>query len=156
MDAVRERLSALAASPPPEGTDRVMAGGFFLGGGAVEGQDLRLSYHFNSAKNAQDYGVRGVLRDTGDWRMIRLTLTARDPWLGPIEMFFLALFLGFHVYFGETPAKGAVVILVAVMALYAIANLLYIPDVVTSRVSDLVASTVNGSVLHRRGWVVPE
>jgi hypothetical protein len=99
--------------------------------------------------------VRGAIQDERDWRIIRLKLTAHDPWLGRVETLFLAAFTAYHVYLGEVPPKGAVGVLVFVMAVYAVANLLYIPDVVTNRVSALIASEVNGSVQQSRGWVVP-
>lgn len=155
VDTVRERLAALAAEPPPEGMKGFFAGGRYEGWD-VDGQEFRLDYRVNNPKNPQSYAVRGTVQDMRDWRILRLKLTAHDPWLGPIELIFLAAFVGFHVYLGEVPPKGAVLILLFVMAVYAFANLLYIPDVVTNRIAERLASEVNGSVQQARGgWAVP-
>lgn len=154
-DTVRERLAALAAAGGPEGFDRLMASGFFLDGGSVGRRDFHLDYRFNSAKNPQTYAVHGRLVDTPDWRIVRLKLTAHDPWLGPMELLLLGAFLAFHAVMGELPARAAVGALLLVMVVYALANLLYIPEVVTSRIAGQIASALNGSVRHGGEWVVP-
>jgi hypothetical protein len=155
-EAIRARLSVLVDDPVPDGFGRVLANGYILEGGVVGPREFSLDYRFNSARNPQTYSVHGKVQDTRDWRILRLKLTARDPWLGPVELFFLVLYLALYVFTGEVPPKGAFVILAAVMGLYAAANLLYIPSVVTSRVSCLLASEVHGSVQNGGEWVVPD
>jgi hypothetical protein len=87
--------------------------------------------------------------------VLRLKLTARDPWLSRIELFFFVLFIGLHVALGEVPARGGVVVLFFLMGLYAVVNLLWVPAVVTGRVTKEIAAAVKGSVLSGAQWVVP-
>lgn len=155
VDAVRSYLSVLAEEGSPEGVDRLLAHGFFLAGAAVGERDFHFDYRFNSSKNPQTYAVRGTIRDERDWRILRLKLTAHDPWLGPLEAIFLAIFIAFYVFTGEMPPKAAIGIFFGLTGLYAIANLLYIPAVVTARASALLASQVRGSILTGDDWVVP-
>ena len=154
-DTVRERLEALAARPAPEGIQGFLAGGRFENWN-VGHREFRLDYHVNNPKNPQTYAVRGTMQDARDWRILRLKLSAHDPWMGPVEAFFLVAFIAFHVYVGELPAKGAVVVLILVMGVFAFANLLLGPDLITNRIASLIASEVNGSVQQRSGWVVPD
>ena len=154
VDEVTTRLSVLVNDPPPGGTSAFFAHGYFLGG-SVDGSDFYLDYKFNSHKNPQTYGVHGKLQDARDWRILRLKLTARDPWLSRIELFFILMWIAFYVILGEMPPKGAFGILIFVMGIYATANLLYIPSLVTERVSALLASEVNGSIQMGGDWVVP-
>jgi hypothetical protein len=53
------------------------------------------------------------------------------------------------------PRRGAVGALLLVMGLYAAVNLLWVPEVITGRVSAAIASAVNGSVRSGREWEVP-
>ena len=155
VDSVRERLAALAAQPAPEGMRGFFANGVFEGW-EVDAREFRLDYRMPNPKNPQTYAVRGTVQDMRDWRIVRLKLTAHDPWLGPIELLFFLGFIAYHVFLEELPPRGAVMVLLLVMSVYAFANLLYIPDVVTNRISALIASEVNGSVqLARGGWEVP-
>jgi hypothetical protein len=151
---IRERLSSLAAEPPPEGGSAFFAHGYVLGG-SVGARDFHLDYKFNSAKNPQTYSVHGAVEETRDWRILRLKLTAHAPWFSKWELGGLVLFLAFSLYTREIPPAGAASLALFVMALYAGANLFYIPDVVTNRVSSLVAAQVRGSVRQGRQWIVP-
>ena len=74
-----------------------------------------------------------------------------SPWVLAFGAFLVAI----PVVIEGRPLGAAVVTLALVAALYAFANLLYIPNVVTSSVSTLLASTLSGSVLMGRQWVVP-
>lgn len=140
---VHERLSALAGTA-----------GYFMGG-SVGPRDFELTYHFNNHRNPQTYSVYGKVQETPDWRVLRLRLTAYSPWLSRWSLVGLVLYLGFLVYTRDVPPGGAVVLFGFVIAVLAFANLFYIPDVVTSRVSSILASEVRGSVLQRGEWVVP-
>ena len=151
---VHERLSALAGTAGPEGFGRLMAHGYFTGG-SVGPRDFELTYHFNSHRNPQTYSVYGKVQETPDWRVLRLRLTAYSPWLSRWSLVGLVLYLGFLVYTREVPPGGAVLLFGFVIAVLAFANLFYIPDVVTSRVSSILASEVRGTVLQRGEWVVP-
>lgn len=154
-ESVQARLSVLVNDGAPEGATRFFANGFFLGG-SVGPRDFHLDYRFNSAKNPQTYAIHGRVQETPDWRILRLKLTAHAPWVSRWEALAMALFTGFYVYTGEMPPRGGVFAFAFVMAIYAFANLFYIPDVVTSRVSGILASEVRGSVLQRGTWVVPK
>jgi hypothetical protein len=156
MDAgeVRVKVEEVAARERPTGSEALFAHGYFLGGG-VEGDEIWLDYRFNSARNPQTYRVRGRIQDAKDWRILRLVLTAHDPWLSGIELMVLVGFSGFYVWMGEMVPRGALVILAFVLGVYAVSNLLYIPSVVAQRVSALLASEVHGSVQSGSKWVVP-
>lgn len=153
-EAIRERMSALASEPEPEGFDRMTANGYFLGG-FVGAKEFDIDYRFNSQKNPQTYAVHGKVQETKDWRIVRLKLTAHTAWLSGLEILGLVGFAAFYVATGELPPKPAIAIVVGLTAIYAIANLLFIPSVVNGRVSAIVASQVNGSVLMGGKWVVP-
>lgn len=154
VETVHERIAALAAEPAAGGMKAFLAHGHFAGW-TVEPQDFRFDYTVNNPKNRQSYAVHGTVRDARDWRILRLKLTAHDPWLGRIELGFLAAFTAFYAYSGELPPGFAVFSLLFVMAVYAFANLMYIPDAVTARMAGLIASEVNGSVQSGNDWVVP-
>ena len=154
VDAVRERLTAVATAPAPEGLDALLAKGTFDAWTLGE-RDFRFDYTVNNPKNRQSYAVKGTIQDARDWRVLRLKLTAHDPWLGRIELGFLVAFILLYVALGEMPPGGAVMVLLFVMAVYAFANLMYIPDVVTGRIAGLLASEINGSVQRGGEWVVP-
>jgi len=151
MESVRERIAGIARGTESPGS--FVAQGHFLGG-TVGADDFHLDFRFGG-KNPAQYSVRGRIQDAKDWRILRLKLTARDPWLGPIELAALAGFVAFHAWADEVPARGAIAVLAGVMAFYAFLNLLYVPDVVTSRVSGSIAAELNGSVQRGEEWVVP-
>ena len=153
-ETIRERMSALASEPEPEGFDRMMANGYFLGG-FVGAREFDIDYRFNSRRNPQTYAVHGKVQDARDWRIVRLKLTAHTAWLSGLEILGLLGFTVFYVATGELPPKPAIGIFLGLTAVYAIANLLFIPTVVKGRVSAIVASQVNGSVLMGGKWVVP-
>jgi len=146
LETVRERLARIAqgtASP-----DTPITRGHVLSG-TVGPDDFHLAFRFQSAKNPAKYSVRGRIQDETDWRIVRLKLTARDPGLGPVELAFLAGFVALHVWAEELPAKAGIGALMAVMVFYALVNLLYVPDLVTSRVAGAIAAEINGSIQRR-------
>jgi hypothetical protein len=152
-ETIRERLSPFA-----RGEDR--APGFWIEkgrftGGTVEESAFQLDFLFDRSRNGQTYAVKGRVQDDLDWRVIRVKLTARDPWLSKVELFFIALFTGLHYVAGDVPRRGALAVLLFVMGLYAFINLFWVPALVTGRVSGEIASAVNGSVLTGDQWVVP-
>jgi hypothetical protein len=154
FEGVRQRLHGFASDGTPDGVDRFLANGYFMGGW-VGAREFHLEYRFNSAKNPQTYDVAGTIRDTPDWRIIRLKITAHSPWMGWWGLVVVILYAAFSVYTGEIPAQGVVVVVGLALAFAAFANLLYIPDVVTNRVSALLAGALRGSVLQQGRWVVP-
>jgi hypothetical protein len=154
-EEIHERLAALVAHPPPDGTSAFFAHGYILGG-SVSPRDFHLDYQFNSARNPQTYSVQGTVEDTPEWRILRLKLTAQDPWVSKWEVGALLLVLGFSIYGRDVPPGGAVAAALVVVALYVAANLFYVPDMATSRVASLVADQVQGSVRQGSQWVVPE
>ena len=154
-EEIHDRLAALAAHPPPDGTSALFAHGYILGG-SVSPRDFHLDYKFNSAKNPQTYSVHGTLEETPDWRILRLKLTAHAPWVSKWEVGALVLFLGVSIYARDMRPGGALAAALLVMAIYAAANLFYVPDAVTQRVSSALAAHLKGSLQQGREWVVPE
>ena len=73
------------------------------------------------------------------------------PWF---LVFPVAIF-GLHLAYGVMPEKGILAAFGVVMAVYAIRNLLFLPDVVTGRVAGEIAAEVSGSVQRGSEWVVP-
>ena len=153
-EAVRDRLSTLAGEGSPEGWDRFMSHGYFLNG-RVDVKELHIDYHYNAHRNPQTYAVHGRVQDTKDWRILRLKMTAHSAWLSGIELVILAALLGFWVVTGEKPPAAAVGTLLIVTAVYAFANLLFIPEQVKLRVASMLATQLSGSVQVGDQWVVP-
>ena len=152
LATVRERMARIAVGNETPGS--LVAQGHFLGG-TVGADDFHLEFRFAGGKNPANYSVHGRIQDAKDWRVLRLKLTAHDPWLGRIELAFLAGFVGLHVWAEEIPARGGIAVLLGLMAFYAVLNLLYVPALVTSRVSGTIAAELNGSVQSGDAWVVP-
>ena len=153
MPGAMERLSALVAAPPPEGVARFLSKGHFLGG-SVGTSSFNVDYRYHNPKNPQTYTVEGALEDTGEWRVVHLTITAHDPWIAWWMLPLIALLAGLGTYGRARPGAG-VLLFLFVVAVVAAANLLYIPDRVAERVSALVASAVRGSVLRGGQWITP-
>ncbi|HEY2941873.1 MAG TPA: hypothetical protein VGN09_05525 [Vicinamibacteria bacterium] len=153
-EALRQRLAALAEEQEPEGARRLLADGFFLAG-HVDGQAFDLAYRHNNPRNAQTFDVHGVIDATPDWQILHLRMTAQQPWARWWEIaIWAAVAAGLAVARSIKPG-AALVIFAFVNAVYAFANLLYIPDVSAGRIARLVARAVNGSVLENGSWVVP-
>lgn len=153
-DGVRERLSTLEYEPAT-GVGQLFVSGYLVGD-AVGRDDFRFEYHVRGRDNPQDYVVRGTLSDARDWRILRLKVTARAPWITRWQLAFGIPFVAFAVYAVKLSPVQATLFFALGVALHAVTNLFYIPAVVTNRVSSIVASTVSGSVLEDRGWTVPE
>jgi hypothetical protein len=151
LETVRERLARIArgmASP-----DTPVARGHVLGG-TVGPDGFHLDFRFQG-DNPQNYSVHGRIQDAKDWRILRLKLTARDPWLGPVELAVLAGFIALNVWAEELPARAAIAVIGVLMALYALVNLWYAPGLVTRRVSATLAAELDGSVQRGSQWMVP-
>lgn len=153
-EAVLVRLREMVESPAPEGSDRFFAHGYLVGG-AVGKDEFLFDYHFNSHRNPQTYEVRGMVDDASDWRVLRIDLKAHDPWMNGWSALVMAAFAAFVVVADDVPVGGAAALVAFVLAVYAGANLVYIPDAVTSRVTRELAARVHGSVFTRGDWVVP-
>ena len=154
-ETVRDRLEALAGGGSPEGWDRFMSHGYFLNG-RVDAKELHIDYHYNAHRNPQTYAVHGRVQDTRDWRVLRLKMTAHKPWLNLLET---AILLGVAVFYmatGEFPPGPALGMVAIVTAIYAFANLMFIPNQVQLRVASMLATQVNGSVQVGDQWVVPQ
>lgn len=130
-------VAALVARPDPHS----------LRGGSVATTEFQLEYRFAAPKNTQDYLVHGRIEDTQDWRLVRLELQARDPWIHPLMILMVPLVLGVPVYVGELSLAALVAITAALVGFYAFLNLLYVPDTVARRVTRLVAEAVKGTVV---------
>lgn len=153
LETVRERLRRIAGGTPPPGG--FVEKGHFLGG-TVGADDFHFDFRFASAKDPQTYTVHGRVQDHRDWRILRLKVVSKDPWMHPLVFVFPAGFLGLHLAYGVWPEEGPLVAFGAVMAVYALKNLFIVPDFVAGRVAGEIAARVNGSVQQGGDWVVPE
>jgi hypothetical protein len=154
LEAVREQLSGLATSERPEGWQGFMAHGWFLNG-RLESDALAIDYHYNAPKNPQTYAVRGSVSETPDWRYVRLRIDAHAPWMDWWMLLALGGFAALQLVGpGRWPAVVGTVGLV--LAVYAGANLVYIPSVVRDRVASAFATELRGSVREGPRWIVPK
>jgi hypothetical protein len=152
VETIRERLSALARGTTPPGG--LVEKGHFLGG-TVGADDFHFDFHFASQKDPQTYTVHGRIQDHLEWRILRLKVVAKGPWMHPLILVVPAGVVGVHLAFGFLPEKAFVVSCGVVLVIYALRNLLFLPDLVTGRVAGEIAATVSGSVQQGKGWVVP-
>jgi hypothetical protein len=153
-DAIRERLTALAMEEEPRGLKRVTAHGYFLEGGVV-GPSFVLEYLFNSIRNPQVYAVHATIEESRDWRFVHLELVARDPWTSGWELLLAAAGAACAVYFGPVPPAGGFLMFAIVVAVFACANLLWVPTVSSGRVAAWIADELSGAFRVDRRWVVP-
>jgi hypothetical protein len=156
LEAMRERLAALAAAGEPEGWERFNAHGYFLDGGAVGPSDFILDYRFNNPKNAQVYAVRGVFEETDDWRYVHLDFEAHEPWMGGWESLGTAALIAAVTWLRGLPWTAGIAVLVFTIAIWAWANLLYVPDKCCDRAASWIATELSGSVRVGERWVVPK
>ena len=152
VEGVRERLAALAAHPTPDG---VFARGESRGW-ILDPHEFRFDYEVTEPKKGNSYAVRGTVQDMRDWRIIRLKLTAHAPWMAPLELAMMVFLPALYVLLGGAPTRIAVFVMLYVVGLFAYFNLVHIPDAVTGRIAERIASEIKGSVQQARGgWVVP-
>jgi hypothetical protein len=156
LNTMRERLAALAAAGEPEGWERFNAHGYFLDGGTVGPSDFILDYRFNNPKNAQVYAVRGVFEETDDWRYVHLDFEAHEPWMGAWEFVGMAAFTAAITYARGLPWLAGVAVFAFSAAVWAWANLSYVPNVCCDRAASWIATELQGSVRWGDRWVVPK
>ena len=152
VETVRDRLLRLTGGTPHPGG--FVEKGRFLGG-RVEDDEFRFDFHMATAKDPQAYTVHGRIQDHREWRILRLKVVSKDPWMHPLFLVFPVGFLGLHLAYGLMPEKGPMVAFGVVMAVYAFKNLFVVPDFVAGRVAGEIAAAVNGSVQRGDAWVVP-
>ncbi len=152
VEAIRERLSAIARGTPPPGG--FFEKGHFLGG-TVGADDFHFDFDFASQKDPQTYTVHGRIQDHQEWRILRLKIVSKGPWMHPLFLVIPAGILLPHLAYGVMPEKGLFVAFGVAIAVYAIRNLFFLPDLVTGRVAGEIAAEVNGSVQVGTDWVVP-
>jgi hypothetical protein len=155
-DAIRARLTALGAEEEPRGLKRFTAHGYFLEGVVVGPSSFVLEYCFNSLRNPQVYAVHATIEESQDWRFVHLELVARDPWTSGWELLAAAAVAACAVYFGPVPPAGGFLMFAIVVAVFACANLLWVPTVSSGRVAAWIADELSGSFRVDRHWVVPE
>jgi hypothetical protein len=156
LEAMRERLGALAAAGEPAGWERFTAHGYFLDGGAVGPLGFDLDYRFNNPKNAQVYSVRGRFEETDDWRYVHIDFEAHEPWTGGWEFLGTTALIGTLTWLRGAPWIAAIAVLVFTYATWAWANLLYVPDRCCDRAASWIATELSGSVRVGDRWVVPK
>ena len=156
LATMRERLAALAAAGAPDGWERFNAHGYFLDGGTVGPSDFALDYRFNNPKNAQVYAVWGRFEETGDWRYVHLDFEAHEPWMGGWELRGMAAFLAWTTWSRDLPWGAGVAVFAFTTAVWAGANLVYVPNVCCDRAASWIASELSGSVRVGDRWVVPK
>ena len=151
---IQERLSVLV-NDRPQGLAWLRAHGTFVGG-RVEAKEFTVDYKFNNFKNPQTYAIHGRLEETGEWRILRLRLTAHSPWMSRFELFGLAAVMFFVYIFGRGNGGGALIgFFLVLIGFYAFANLLYIPSSVNRRVAAMVARQIDGDVQRGDAWLAP-
>ena len=148
-------LRRFVTGPTPAGLQQFLAKGYFSNG-TLGDREFQVDYRFNSLRNPQTYVVHGTIEDSPDWRFVRLTIEARTPWLGAWSFVGLVAYAAFQVYVGRLPAGASIFIVAFVIALLALANVLYIPGVAAARIAHRVARELYGSVFENGAWVVPE
>jgi len=157
LETMRERLAELAEAGAPDGwKERFTAHGYFLDGGTVGPSDFTLDYRFNNPKNAQVYAVWGRFEETEDWRYVHLDFEAHEPWMGGWEFLATIAFMAAHAWWRDLPLVGAVAVTLFVLAIWAWANLIYVPAVCCDRAASWIATELSGSVRVRDRWVVPK
>jgi hypothetical protein len=150
VDEVESRIAVLL-DDPGEPTDK---GGYRAG--SIEGREFAFGFDHGSGKSHQYFHVTGRIQDDREFRVVRLRLRARDPWIGWWFFLFLVVYASGYAYANYIPPKGVVFSVALVLALYAFVHLLLGPDLATDRVAARVARAVRGSVHVRGRWVVPD
>ena len=153
-EAVRERLSALAGEEGPRGWALFRTPGYFIGGTVGE-REFTVDYRFMNRKNPQVYAVRGAVQESGDWRLLHMTLTADRPWLHWLEIVGIVAVGCFYVFAGGASLVTAIGVTLSFIALMALVNLLIVPGSVSRRVSSMVAARVDGAVQSGEEWRAP-
>jgi hypothetical protein len=152
--AVMAGVREIVETPAPEGMTGFFARGYVTGG-SVGKDEFFFDYHFNSQRNPQTYEVRGKVDDVQDWRVVRIDVKAHDPWLGWWAFLVMAAYGVFVVLSDDVPVGAAAALVGFVLAVYGFANLVYVPDTVTDRVTRQLAARLRASVFSRGDWVVP-
>lgn len=156
LEEMRERLAALAAAGEPDGWERFNAHGYFLDGGTVGPSDFVLDYRFNNPKNAQVYSVHGRFEETPDWRYVHIEFEAHEPWMGGWELLGSAAVMAVTVYVRSLPWGAGVGAFAFGTAVWAWANLVYVPHKCCDRAASWIATELSGSVRVGERWVVPK
>ena len=144
-------MSAIARGTPAPGG--LVEKGHFLGG-TVGADDFHLDFDFASQKDPQTYTVHGRIQDHLEWRILRLKVVSRTLDVPRVLIIPAGILLP-HLAYGVMPEKGLFVAFGVAIAIYAIRNLFFLPDLVTGRVAGEIAAEVNGSVQVGTDWVVP-
>jgi hypothetical protein len=87
--------------------------------------------------------------------VIRILVKAHSRWMGWGGLAIGVAASALAVATGRVAPGGAVAVLLFTLAVYAFANLLWIPGSVAQRVSSLLAGALRGSIYERGQWVVP-
>ena len=152
---VLERVSGLIDDPTAKGAGRWLAGGYFTGG-TVGSRDFQLEYFYNSAENSQTFDVAGTVQDDTAWRVVHLTIEPQQSAMGVVLVAAVVVFFtGGSVWAGAMTALQAIGVTAGILGLLAVVQLLFLPKVVSSRVSRRIAETVDGSIFQRGEWKVP-
>jgi hypothetical protein len=155
VDEVLDCLRRVVAGPSPSAWQQFLAKGYFSNG-TLGDREFRVDYRFNNFRNPQTYAVHGTIEDSPQWRLLRLRIKARTPWLGAWSLAGLLAYGAFQVYLGQVSLAASTVIVACAVGLLAFANAFYIPGVAAARISHQIAREVYGSVLENGVWVVPQ
>jgi hypothetical protein len=100
--------------------------------------------------------VRATVSETPDWRYVRLRIEARAPWVDWWMLLVLGGFVALQSLSGRVGIASGLGVACIVLAVYALANLVYIPSVVRDRMAAAIGSELRGSVRQGTRWIVPK
>ena len=100
--------------------------------------------------------MRAAVSETPDWRYVRLRIDAHAPWVEWWMLLGVVGFVALQSMSGRVGIAGGLGAAGLVLAVYALANLVYIPFVVRDRVAAALASELRGSIRQGTRWVVPK
>jgi hypothetical protein len=146
---VLEALRPLAEGGDPD-EGRSQAQGWFLGGTLGES-----SFQLQYRNDGQNYVVTGIVVDEADWRMVRLRLVAREPWMSPWMLGLLPATSCVPLYFGEISLLHVAAMFALFVGYSAITNVFLSPAVAAHHVAAVLASRIRGSIRHGADWIVP-
>jgi len=154
VERILEGVAPLARGEDPD-KGGWLARGWFVGGTLGE-SDFQLQYHLHNNRNPQTFVVTGVISEAPQgWRIVRLRMLSRDPWLHPLLIAGLVLFGLFEMVTHEATIVGASLLVGFVLGVFALANLVVGPTTAIGLAANALAQRIHGSVRHGRRWVVP-
>jgi hypothetical protein len=160
FDGVFERLAEFVRDRAPK-TNTLFSDGY-VSGGVIEAPRFHLSYRLQPNSRSAfsgTYEVRGVVQDTGDWRLVLLTAGPSRGWRGLVASagMVVAGGLAAALYVRELPPRDYCLVMGGVASLFllmAVVARVGIPRLVLRRVAGIVAGELAGTLQRRGRWRV--